>query len=189
MVVKKSTNYQKKRKRKFNSSFFLFLYLNKVYSYFCVMRQVLIWIIFLLILFISSYYREVLFRSINAVIDGEEFFYAKTMELPLLYDWTKYELLRLKYILTVLFTFWFALISCVGIKFSFQNSIAYLTLLGFYLILALIALISMIFIYFIGFEKTYPFLRLLIGAIHNPVPYMLISIGAYSFKKSTTDRI
>tara|TARA_B100000508_G_C11398152_1_gene246880 strand:+ start:421 stop:873 length:453 start_codon:yes stop_codon:yes gene_type:complete len=147
------------------------------------MRRASFWIAFLLILFVSGYYREVIFKSINAIIKGEEFFYAKTMALPALFDWSVAELIRLKYILTVSFTLWFALISLLGLKLSFKESTAYFVLIGLYVLIGLISLASLGLMYFIGFETVYPFLRSLIGAIHNPIPYMLISIGVYAYKK------
>jgi len=182
MVGKKSTINQKKKKRKTNSSFFIPRF-QKGYFYFCKMRKGIIWFLFLLILFVSAYYREVLFRSINAIMEGEEFFYAKTMALPVLFDWTAAELRRLKYILTASFTIWFVLLSLLGLKLSFQEPIAFLTLLGFYVLIGVMTIASICLMYFIGFDAIYPFLRSLIGAIHNPIPYMLISIGVYAYQK------
>ena len=147
------------------------------------MKRGFIWILFLLVLFISSYYREVLFRSINAIIKGEDFFYAKTMAVPYLFDWTTAELTRLKYLLTVSFTLWFSLFSLLGLRLSFGEPTAYFILLGLYFAIGLIAFVSIVPMYFIGFEAIYPILRALIGAIHNPVPFMLISIGVYALRK------
>jgi hypothetical protein len=144
------------------------------------MKRKLIWFICLLLLFVSSYYREVLFRSINAIMGGEDFFYAKTTTLPFLMDWSYAELNRLKYLLTVGFSAWFILLSLVGLRKGFDSNLAYWLLMGGYILIAVIAGIAMVIGFaFLDFQTVYPFLRKLIGIIHNPLPYLLISIGVY----------
>ena len=117
-------------------------------------------------------------------MDGQDFFYAKTTALPFLQGWSISELNQLKYILTVLFSLWFMFISLVGAKASFSYSIAYKLLAVFYILLCLIALIGIFFgISIFDYQTIYPFLRKIIGVIHNPLPYLLISIGVYGINQ------
>lgn len=148
------------------------------------MKRKLIWLIFLLVLFVSSYYREVLFRSINALMDGQDFFYAKTTALPFLQDWTIGELNQLKYLLTIFFSFWFMSISLLGLRYAFTSKLAYWLLASIYLFMILISIVTIsIGIFFLDFQSVYPFLRKLIGVIHNPLPYLFISIGVYGYNQ------
>lgn len=140
------------------------------------------WIIFLLLLFVTSYYREVLFRSINALINGENFFYAKTTELPFLKSWTSQNLLKLKYVLTVVLSLFFMVLTSVGLKNSFKERAPfYISILIYGLLILTAIVISIIGIFFFGFSETYPTLRALVGWIHNPVLYLLISVGMIGF--------
>ena len=137
-----------------------------------------IWLLFLILLFVSSYYREVLFRSINAIIDGEDFFYAKTTELPFLKNWTASELNRLKYILTIGFSVLFVLLTTFGLKWSFKSNLAFQISLGLYAIVVLVAGISLLIALITNqFNDFYPFLRTLVGLIHNPLLFIILSAG------------
>jgi|GEM_PF-1254565 len=141
------------------------------------------WIIIIFILFVSSYYREVLFRSINSIMAGDQSFYAKTMDIPFIYGWSFEKLNKLKYILTIAFTFWFMGISLLGLKITFPKTKAIYILSGLYLIVILLMMASTLSLLFIDFAQLYPFLRLLIGIIHNPIPFLLLSICFYAFDK------
>ena len=141
-------------------------------------KRKFIWILFLLLLFVSSYYREVLFRSINALIEGEEFFYAKTTELPFLSDWSAKELYRLKYFLTVGFSLLFIFLTSFGLKWSFTNKLPFQISVGIYSLLIIIASIALIIsILSNQFNTFYPFLRTLVGIIHNPLLFIILSAG------------
>ena len=146
-----------------------------------------------MLLFISSYYREVLFRSINAIIDGDAFFYAKTMELPLFQDWTVSELVRFKYVLTIGFSVVFMLFSLVGLKTTFKARTPLYIAIAIYLILILLSIvIGIVGFSFINFETVYPYLRKIIGFIHSPLLFLFVSvsfIGVQSFSDSTKKNI
>jgi hypothetical protein len=148
-------------------------------------KKKILWLVVLLLLFISSYYREVLFRSINGLIGGEAFFYAKTMELPLFSSWSIPELLRLKYLLTLAFSMVFILLSLLGLKVSFQDNTPFYIALAIYSLLVLFSLLlGLIGITLLNFETVYPLLRKVIGFIHSPLLYLLVSvsfIGVQSF--------
>lgn len=137
-----------------------------------------IWLLFLILLFVSSYYREVWFRSINALIGGEDFFYAKTTELPFLKNWASQELYRLKYVLTIVFSLLFMGLTLFGLKWSFTNKLAFQIGLGLYALLILVAGITLTLALLLGqFSDFYPFLRTLVGIIHNPLLFIILSAG------------
>lgn len=137
-----------------------------------------IWLAFLILLFVSSYFREVWFRSINALIDGEDFFYAKTTELPFLKSWASHELYRLKYVLTIAFSLLFMLLTAFGLKWSFTSKLPFQISLGLYALLILIAGISLVIALILDqFSDFYPFLRTLVGIIHNPLLFIILSAG------------
>lgn len=146
------------------------------------MKSKFLWLVAVIMLFVSSYYREVLFKSVNAIIKGEDFFYAKTMSLPLIQNWTSSELLKLKYGMTLGFTILFILISSFGLKLSLKARFPYLFALFTYLIITVIAVLIILYgILFSSFSEVYPFLRMLIGWIHNPLLFLMISIGAIAY--------
>lgn len=137
-----------------------------------------IWLAFLILLFVSSYFREVWFRSINALIGGEDFFYAKTTELPFLKSWASQELYRLKYVLTIAFSLLFMLLTAFGLKWSFTSKLPFQISLGLYALLILVAGISLVIALILGqFSDFYPFLRTLVGVIHNPLLFIILSAG------------
>jgi len=139
------------------------------------------WWLALILLFALSYWREVGFRSINALIAGEIDFYAKTKKIPYIIDLSKGQLNQLKYLITLGFTFAFMLITMLGIQLGIKNRLG-ITLLkiiyGFSLILALLLLTAGLI--FHPFQTIYPYLRILIGWLHNPLIFLFISIIVHS---------
>ena len=155
------------------------------------MKHISLWLLFLILLFVGSYYREVLFRSVNALIAGENFFYAKTMHLPFLEEWSKGELVKLKYGMTVGFSFFFMGLSILGLKLSFHEKWPYYLLSTIYLLLIVVAaLIIIVGVVFLSFSEVYPILRMFIGWIHSVLPYLLLSaayLGVGAYKKQTAE--
>ncbi|MEQ8625745.1 MAG: hypothetical protein RIB02_12365 [Vicingaceae bacterium] len=140
-----------------------------------------IWFLFLLLLFAGSYLREVTFLSINAIIKGETQFYAKTIEISFLQNYSPAFLTKLKVILTALFSFLFILLSTLGLKLSFKQKYPHQLALFIYGILGLIGGITLFSYFFdFSFETIYLLLRTLIGWIHNPLLYILLSIASFS---------
>jgi hypothetical protein len=152
------------------------------------MKKSLLWLLFLILLFVGSYYREVLFRSVNALIAGEDFFYAKTTYLPFLEGWNKAKLLKLKYGMTVGFSVFFMGASLLGLKFSFQEKWPFFILLAIYGLLVVVAGVVAVFgIAFLSFSEVYPILRMFIGWIHSPILYLILSaayLGTSQYKRS-----
>jgi hypothetical protein len=148
----------------------------------------LLWFIFLLLLAILSYYREVLFVSINAVIGGEQFFWAKTTQIDFFLNKSSSTLMQYKYMMTVGFTALFALFTTIGLRVSFQEKTPFLLALLTYSVCCIIA--GFVLVYALltnSFESVYSFLRLIIEYLHNPLIYIFISASflgySYSQKK------
>jgi len=155
------------------------------------MKKIFYWLSFLILLFCASYYREVLFRSVNALIAGEDFFYAKTTHLPFIESWKPVELLKLKYGMTLGFSVFFMGASLAGLRLSFREIWPYYLLSTIYLLLIIIAaVVTIVGLAFLSFSEVYPTLRMFIGWIHSPVLYILFSaayLGVSAYKKQVTD--
>lgn len=150
-------------------------------------RKTLYWILFLVVLFIVSYYREVIFMSINAVLNGEKFFYAKTMRIEPLFNYSVSKLVHLKYILTVFFSALFTSLTTIGLKMSFKTKTLYMVSIGIYIILYVILILTfLISLWLSRFEAFYPFMRIVIGMIHNPLIYIFLSIAGFSINTMNT---
>lgn len=138
------------------------------------------WLLFLFVLLLVSYLREITFLSVNAYLDGETTFYAKTTEIQWIKKFDKQQLLNLKYILTFLFTGFFMLFTSIGLKLSFRNKLGYkLALLIYSLTIALVVCLVLASL-FLSFNTIYPLLRELMHAIHSPILFILLSIVGYS---------
>ena len=121
--------------------------------------------------------------SINAIINGETEFYAKTAEISFLQDYSPTTLQQIKVLLTILLSFIFILLSTLGLKLSFKQKKPYQLALFIYGVLILIAGITLLSYFFnTSFQTIYPLLRKLVGWIHNPILYLVISIGSYSIQ-------
>ena len=140
------------------------------------------WIFFLLLLFTLSYCREVSFLSVNAYINGESTFYAKTMEIPLLENYSAKQLLGLKYGMTAFFSAAFVLLSCLGLYLSFSNRLALRLGVLIYSALFAIVLLLMLGMLFTSFENVFSSLREIAHWTHNPVIFLLLSISAFSIR-------
>lgn len=114
---------------------------------------------------------------------GETFFYAKTTQLSFLENYSLSDLNKIKYIATLAFSLAFGTITFLGLKYSFRPKLAAQLSLFIYGIIAFIALFStLIFIFFWNFQTIYPFLRILIGLVHNPLLFLIVSAVFISSK-------
>ena len=150
----------------------------------------LLWFLFLLLLAILSYYREVLFVSINAVISGDQFFWAKTSQIDFFLTKSSATLVRYKYIMTVGFTVLFALFTIVGLRVSFKSPIPYSLAIITYGLCGIVAVVVLLYALATNsFESVYSFLRLIIEYLHNPLIYLILSASflgySYSQKQSS----
>ena len=140
-----------------------------------------VWWAALTLLYLLSYWREVVFRSINDIMGGATTFYAKTTYLPFLMEYPNQQLDQLKYGLTVGFTVLFMLFTFFGIKYSIKNKLGVtLTKLIYAFCILLILLISLFALFIVQFPTFYPYLRILVGWIHSPLIFLFISIVVYS---------
>jgi len=137
-----------------------------------------IWVISLLLLFIGSYSREVIFRSVNDYLAGKDFFYAKTMEIEFLQSQSTQQLVKLKYLMTVAYSIFFMGTTLFGLKKSFLQNLPFILALLVYATLLLFAFFSLLFALLTdSFAEVYPILRKLVGLIHNPILFILLSIS------------
>ena len=150
------------------------------------MNKKVIWILFLFLLFLLSYFREVTFIGINALIEGVEYNYANT-QLPAYFSTLSHaQLTTHKWILTALFSLVFIALSTIGIYLGIGKKRAVWILTIYLTILAVACLILMVGLFILNFKTIYPFLRILVGVIHSPLLYLLISISSYAI--STTKK-
>lgn len=139
------------------------------------------WWLALIALFVLSYWREVVFRSVNAIIEGSTTFYAKTTHLPILMNYSPTELNQLKYGLTVGFTLIFMLITYYGIQKGFKSALGKTMIQFIYGFCIATAILLMLFALFLNqFQTFYPYLRILVGWIHSPLIFLFSSIVVYS---------
>lgn len=135
------------------------------------------WSFFLLLLSFLSYCREVVFSSLNAIIAKQTNFYAKTTEIELFKQLTDSELSTMKYILTVLFSVFFIILSLMGLKLSFKKATAIqMASILYASILVVASLLLLIGVSTNSFQTFYPFLRTLIEYLHSPIIFIVITI-------------
>ena len=148
----------------------------------------LLWFLFLILLAILSYYREVLFVSINAVIAGENFFWAKTTQVDFFLNKSAATLVQYKYIMTVGFTALFGLFTAIGLRVSFKERTPFLIALLVYGLCGVVAFVVLLYSFLTNsFNSVYSFLRLIVEYLHNPLVYIILSASflgySYSQKK------
>ena len=145
----------------------------------------LLWFLFLILLAILSYYREVLFVSINAVIAGENFFWAKTTQIDFFLNKNTATLVRYKYIMTAGFTALFAFLTILGLRVSFKERTPFLLALLTYGICGVVAAVVIAFSLLTNsFESVYSFLRLIVEYLHNPLVYIILSASFLGYSYS-----
>lgn len=144
-------------------------------------KRQIVWWGCLLSLFILSYWREVGFRSINAIIAGETLFYAKTTHLHILREFTTDELFKLKYVLTISLTILFAFLTLIGARWGLSNRLGLILAIILYICTLVLGIVITCWgIFFSDFQTVYLYLRILIGWIHNPLIFLFISIIVHS---------
>ncbi|NBG66641.1 hypothetical protein [Acidiluteibacter ferrifornacis] len=140
-----------------------------------------VWWAALTLLYVLSYWREVVFRSINAIMEGANTFYAKTTPLPYLMNYNPSELNLLKYGLTVGFTVLFMFITYFGIKKGFNSALGKTMVKFIYGFCTVLTILLMLLAFFLNqFPTFYPYLRILVGWIHSPLIFLFISITLYA---------
>ena len=148
------------------------------------------WLLFLLVLALLSYSREVLFLSINDVIAGNDVFYANTTQVDFFMGKSPATLLKYKYVMTVGFTLLFALVTSLGLRSSFKAKVPFLLALLTYGLCSVVAAVVLLYSFFTNsFESVYSFLRLIIEYLHNPLLYLIMSASFLGYSYSQHQRI
>tara|TARA_B100001778_G_C18467385_1_gene574089 strand:+ start:290 stop:751 length:462 start_codon:yes stop_codon:yes gene_type:complete len=144
------------------------------------MVKKLTWAATFFLLFILSYLREIIFTSINAKIMGESTYYQKTIKIEYIADWTSNELSQLKVILTLIFSFLFITTTIVGLRYGLKNSKGAQIAILFYSFIILTSITLILIGYFSStFQTFYPYLRILLGFVHNPLIFILVTTGIF----------
>jgi hypothetical protein len=145
------------------------------------LRTGLRWFSILIALSILSYIRESTFISLNAYAKGEHFNYANTYLPKSFVRWALSDFQQNKVILTLLFSLAFISLTIWGIKYGLQKKIFTKIAIGIYSMFVLLAAAFIISGLIMGDWKTfYPFLRILIGYLHNPLIYLFLSVTSFS---------
>ena len=134
------------------------------------------WIISLVLLSILSYFRETLFLGVNEIIDGNFKYNPYSYQPKYLIEQSKEDLLKLKFILTALFSLLFACFTIWALKISFKTQLPYKLSLLVYTLIFIVAIIIILFSAATNtFNNVYPFLRGIIDYIHNPLLFIVLS--------------
>lgn len=137
--------------------------------------KVFYWVLGLVLLLVLSYYREVLFLSINEVLDHTSISKFNNIH-PLIKDLEPSELIQIKYGLTVIFSILFVIVTLVFLRISLNEILASNIGAGIYGLIAIVSLIIIIVgISFWNFSTVYPLLRFIVEYIHSPFLYLILS--------------
>ena len=139
-----------------------------------------IFILSLLLLFLLSYLREVTFIGLNSIIEGQEHNYANTNLPAFLYNWPSAQLLQLKWVLTIIYSVFFAALTYCGIRIALSKAAGTWVLIVYALLFAAVGLLFLSALLFLDFAAVYPLLRNVIGIVHSPLLFLLISISYYA---------
>ena len=140
---------------------------------------------FLVIILILVFLRENIFLEINALIDGHEFnkayFYFFNEKLALL---SKTDLIKLKWLFTILFIGLISTLSIVIIKLWFANKEYNRIMIWSYaVIFSLTTVLLLLFYSFNIYDQYYFVLRKIIGFINSPIPlFVFFSLFYYMIK-------
>ena len=116
-------------------------------------------------------------------MSGEQAFFSKTTEITYLMDWSASELNRLKYFLTVAYSLLFIFLTVYGLKITFKQRLPFQVSLGIYgLVVLLAGVLILAAITVSSFTTLYPYLRDLVGLIHNPILFLFMSISTFSLR-------
>ncbi len=137
--------------------------------------RILYWISGLIFLLILSYYREVVFLSINEVLNN-----TSPSKFNRLYDilseYDLKQLTQLKYYLTAIATALFILITLAFLKISFRDKAAFsIGLLLYALIMLIVLSLAGFWTLSSNFDHIYPSMRFFIEYLHSPFIYLLLS--------------
>jgi hypothetical protein len=153
----------------------------------------IIWFIsiacFILIL---GYYRDFVFKSVNALIQSYELnkVYSTPPSLSFFENFDYYALIKIKWILTLLFSLFYLAVSIISIKILFENNNYLRITIGVYIALALVSAIFMTTGYFFPgiSHNMYSFSRYLMGMAQSPIVLMIL-IPAFKISEKESSKI
>lgn len=138
----------------------------------------------IVVVFIASYWREVVFLQINALIKNEVWNYSNTLPFELLKMQSKEALLKLKWILTIIFS-----ISIGGSTYLYIQTIttySWMTRLVniiFASLMGAVGIAGSLHFFTAYKELFYPSLRILIGLFQTPLLLIILGIITYAVNK------
>lgn len=141
-------------------------------------------LLLIVVVFIASYWREVVFLQINALIKNEVWNYSNTLPFALLKTQSKEALLRLKWILTIIFS-----ISIGGSTYLYiQTTTTYLWMtrlvnIVFASLMGAVGIVGCLYFFTTYKELFYPGLRILIGLFQTPLLLIILGIITYAVNK------
>lgn len=134
------------------------------------------WFLSLLLLSLLSYTREILFLGINEIIDQNFEPNPYSIQPDFFRSQSASTLIKIKFVLTALFSLLFALITTVGLKLSFIRKFPFqLAAVIYSFIFILSGIIGIIAAGLGSFQEVYPFLRGIIDYLHNPLIFIILS--------------
>lgn len=134
------------------------------------------WFFFLLALSLLSYTREILFLGINEIIDQNFEPNPYSIQPEFFRNQSASTLIRIKFILTALFSLLFAFITILGLKLSFIRKFPFqLAIIIYSFVFLLSGVIGVTATGFGNFQEVYPFLRGIIDYLHNPLIFIILS--------------
>jgi len=143
--------------------------------------KVFIMFLFLLIFFLG-YVRETIFIIVNSVLYNYPFPFNSSYIVPpkFLYDYSTQSLINIKWLLTLLFSLVFMLLSVVIFKFYFKNKII---IRYTYILYALLVAVSFLF-FLIGYLVNYvaigyPIARFFMGFAQSPLTTLVLFVIFY----------
>jgi len=140
----------------------------------------------ILIIFLLGYLRELVFLTINAVVDKVPFPYTRAYLKPpnFLYDLSPSFLFYLKWGLTFIFSLLFCLFTLLLVNFYFKSkSFNKLTIITYAVLFICSLFISLLGFLFDQFNSFYTISRVIAGLLQYPLLSLIIFTMFYFIKK------
>ena len=141
-------------------------------------KKIILIVILIAALIISGYYRDFIFQNINALLQArdENMDYQLPLSLAFLSRYEYSTLNNLKWVLTLLFSGLYLIISLFTINVLFhEKKYLYITVISFVSIVFVSLLLIFIgYIYKESSEDMYEFARYLMGMIQSPLLLMIL---------------
>lgn len=141
-------------------------------------RRILVSSFLLILLVLVGFYRDFLFKSINALLKARDFEmdYSMPDGLHFTENWSDHSLQLAKWVLTMVFTAVYFTLTLIAIRTLFGRSRAfYFTLLPYLFLIALSGLSMLVGFLFANFsENAYEVARYLMGIAQSPLVLMIL---------------